>query len=154
MARYPDIRYIQFDICGNPACKPELRNNKNPRPAHQAVTGKRRNIYIDPLAIGGIAVAIVMLVLMLVGFAQLGEAGQQAEQLAHQVEQLRQKNEELLQERAENVDLEELRWQAEALGLVPLEQVEHITVKAPIEEAEKSVEGWGQFYSFLAGLFA
>ena len=154
MPRRPDVQYIQYGINGSLACQPEPvrkpRTKLPPKPAKR----KRRNIYIDPLAIGGIALATVMLALMLVGVARLRQAEERTERLRAQVETLREENVTLRASFVEQVDRELIREQAESLGLVPVDQVEHITVKAPRAEQQEESGGWDRFYSFLAGLFA
>ena len=154
MPRRPDIQYVQFYTGGNLAYKPEISKPVLPQPVRKTVKRKRKNLYIDPLAIGGILVAVVMLVLMLVGVGQLRNAQAQTEQMRMQVSELQKEHEKLQADFDREVDLDEIRWQAEALGLVPVEQVTHITVKAPEYPEEEASDGWERFYIFLAGLFA
>jgi len=154
MARHPDIQYIQYCTNGSLALQPEPRKTAAPKPVRKPARRKRKNIYVDPLAICGITLAVIMLVLMLVGMGQLRTAEARTEQLRGQLTELRAENQRLQADFEEKVDLDKIRWQAEALGLVPVDQVEHITVKAPVFEEQTEPEGWEKFYSFLAGLFA
>ena len=153
MPRRPDVQYVQFYTGGNLAYKPEIPKPVLSQPVRKTVKRKRKNLYIDPLAIGGILVATVMLILMLVGVGQLRNARVQTERMRVQVSELRKANVELQADFDREVDLDEIQWKAEALGLVPVEQVTHITVKAP-EQPEETTAGWERIYTFLVGLFA
>ena len=154
MARRPDVQYIQYCTDGSLALQPEPVKTAAPKPVRKPAKRKRKNLYVDPLAICGITLAVVMLVLMLVGMGQLRAAEARTELLRDQLADLRQENGRLQADFEEKVDLDKIRWQAEALGLVPVDQVEHITVKAPVYQEQTEPEGWEKFYSFLVGLFA
>ena len=73
MARKPDIQYVQqFYVHGSEAkvleLKPRRRVIKTILP--KVAPDKRIRIGVDPLALGGIVVAIAMLIMMVVGCGQ------------------------------------------------------------------------------------
>jgi len=70
------------------------------------------------------------------------------------VEKLEAENKELNAYYEEHCDLDEIERTAMALGMVPKEQVTHITVHVPQEIAEEQPGAWERFTVFLAGLFA
>ena len=70
------------------------------------------------------------------------------------VETLREENVQLQQNYTESYDIEQIERTALALGLVPKEQVRHITVTLPQIEEKKEPTSWERFTTFLAGLFA
>jgi len=144
MTRRSEVRYVQFYAEDRPASAPVRKSAKR----------KRRIIYIDPLAIGGIAVALVMLALIFVGVTQLRQAQAQTEKMKFQVNALKAERTALEADFAAEVDLETVRWQAEALGMIPIEEAQHITVKAPELPQQEEPDGWERFYIFLTGLFA
>jgi hypothetical protein len=51
--------------------------------------------------------------------------------------------------------MEHVMQTARALGLVPVEQVKHITIRFPEEvQPQQQLSFWEQVYTFLTGLFA
>ena len=69
------------------------------------------------------------------------------------VQSLRQENEALQKEYDAGYDLENVKQTAQALGMVPMEQVKQVTIHV---EAPQQVQPsrWEQIRLFLAGLFA
>ena len=153
MARKEEIRYIQFYTDGSAAKKiaprwPAATPKKKP------VQKKKQVIYVDPLALGGILVAFVMLVLMIVGVCKLNAVQQETVQMQTHVENLRTENANLKQRYTEECDLEQVEQTALALGMIPVEQAQQIqiTVQLPHQETEPSF--WDNIGVFLTGLFA
>ena len=98
MARKPDIQYVQqFYIHGSEAkvleLKPRRRVIKTILP--NVVPDKSIRIGVDPLALGGIVVAIAMLIMMIVGCSQYVDAYREHQAMMNQVIQLQ--NEYVLQ---------------------------------------------------------
>ena len=155
MAQRTDIQYIRFYTEGSTARKiapVDLR--KTIRLPKIQKKYKRHTLYIDPVAIAGIAMAVVMMVLMLVGVTQLVNTRQQLQTMASYVDTLQQENASLQATYESGYDLEAVEQTALALGLVPKEQVRHVTIRVPSEEVTVQPSPWEQFYTFLTGLFA
>ena len=156
MARQPDIQYIRFTTDGSAARKAEflapLKTIRLPKVKKQKQ--KRITVHIDPFAFAGIVMAMVMLLLMVVGVVRLNAAQEQLTMMSGYVETLNAENIQLRTTFEEGCDLEQIERTALALGYVPQEQVEHITIQvsAPVVEQEQS--GWERLYTFLVGLFA
>ena len=154
MARQPDIQYIRFYTDGNAARKvapvAPLKTIKLPKIKLQ----KRITLHIDPIAVTGIVMAAVMLVLMAVGVAKLNAAQQEMQTMAVYVETLNAENAQLRQTFSEGYDLEEVERTAIALGLVPKDQVRHVTVQVPQEQLHEEPNAWERLCTFLTGLFA
>jgi hypothetical protein len=71
------------------------------------------------------------------------------------VDTLQQENTSLKNEFAQNCDLEEVQRTALALGLVPKDQVQHVSIRVPeVPQQEAGPGTWERFYTFLTGLFA
>ena len=154
MARQFDVQYLGGYVNGSTACKVEA---PKPRKTARKHTGKQSNkrivLRIDPLAIMGTMVACVMLVLLAVGLVKLMDARQELAAMDAYVQTLRQENVALQEEYNAGYDLEHVKATALALGMVPVEQVQHITIR--VQEPEVApVSGWEQIRLFLVGLFA
>ena len=154
MAQHPDVQYIRFYTDGSAARKvapvAPLKTIKLPRiKRHRRIT-----LQIDPVAIAGIVMAGVMLVLMTVGVIQLTTARQELQEMTAYVDTLQEKNSSLEATYAQGYDLESVEKTALALGLVPKEQVKHVTIHVPQAQVTEEPGAWERFYTFLTGLFA
>lgn len=154
MARQLDVQYVRFYTDGSAAKKvapvAPLKTIKLPKVKKH----KRLVIAIDPVAIMGIVMAAVMLVLMTVGVLQLNSSRKELQQMSEYVEVLQQENVSLEQTFSQGYDIEEIQRTALALGLVPKEQVQHVTIRVPEVQTEEEPGAWERFYIFLTGLFA
>lgn len=154
MARHPNVQYIRFYTDGSAARKVEpvapLKTIKLPK----IKKSKRITVHIDPIAVAGIVMAAVMLVLMMAGVTQLRGAREQMQVMASYVDTLTQENEQLQQTLSQGYNLDEIQRTALALGLVPKEQVRHVSIQVPQPQVEEEPGAWEQLYTFLVGLFA
>lgn len=154
MAKKPDIQYVRFCTDGSAARKlapvAPLKTIKLPK----IKKSKRTVLHIDPLAFAGILMATVMIVLMGVGICQLSTARQELQVMNDYVQTLTEENQQLQRTFEESYDLEELEKTALALGLVPKDQVKHITIEVPPMQAEEEPGTWDRICTFLTGLFA
>ena len=155
MARKPDIQYVRYYTDGSAARQLEVyspRKNKTaaPRPKKQ----KGYVIYVDPLAVGGILLAAVMLVMMLVSSIQLAVARQELSTAQAYVTTLTQSNEQLRRTYDEGYDLEEVEKSALALGMIPISQATTIFVDVEEEEIVEEPTFWERVSMKLAELFA
>ena len=159
MAKKHDILYINFYTSGSAAHKIEpalpQRQQSAPAPAPKARPRKRQVVYVDPLAVASILVSAVMLVLMFVGMAALSEAHEQQIRMEAYVESLQTQNAELQAEFDEKYDPEAIEKAALALGMVPVDQVEHRTIYVePVAVPEPEPTFWEQLRIFFDGLLA
>ena len=155
MARQNEVRYINMYMAGSAAyelepVKPQKRAVRLPRAPKQ----KRVLIYVDPMTILGFAVALVMIVSMAVGVVQLKQTRAEAAALDAYIARLEEENRDLEEIYRQGYDLEQIRRYAEAMGLVPMDQVEQIRI--PVQQPEVPAEptAWENFRTFLVGLFA
>ena len=153
MARKEEIRYIQFYTDGS-AAKQITPRWPAATPKKKPVQKKKQIVYVDPLALGGIVVAVVMLVLMIVGVCKLNAVQQETVQMQGYVERLTVENSTLKQQYSQECNLEQVEQTALALGMIPVEQAQQIqiTVQLPHQETEPSF--WDNIGVFLTGLFA
>ena len=110
--------------------------------------------YVDPLAVGGILVAMVLLVAMLVSSIQLAVARQQLSDTKAYVTTLTQSNEHLRQTYEESYDLEEVEKSALALGMVPVSQATTIRVEVERDQIVEEVTFWDRMSAKITELFA
>ena len=151
MARKAAIQYVSFYSEGSAArqleLKPVTKQAKLPAPRR----AKRKVVYVDPVAITGIFVAVVMLVVMLVGLVQFGAVHSRQMELENYVLSLQQRNEELEETYYNGFDPEEIRSIALARGMIPAEEAQILYL--PNEQSEPQQEN-RSFWTILADLFA
>ena len=154
MAQRTDIRYVQYYTDGSAARKlmpvAPLKTIKLPKVKKQ----KRVTVFIDPIAVVSIGMALMMAVLIVVGMVRLDAARQEMQTVSAYVDTLREENTQLQQTFVEGYDLEQIESTAIALGMVPKQQVEHIAVRLPVIQEEPELTPWERFTTFLTGLFA
>lgn len=159
MARQPDIQYVRFYTDGSAARKIELQPEKKKKqvslPQRPRVRRQKRMvIHVDPISVLAMLVAGVMLITMVVGMLRLGSINSEAEVMEDYVSDLQAQNNALQEKYESGFDLRDVEQKALEMGLVPIEQVEHITIELPriVEEAEPTFwENVGAFFSELFG---
>jgi len=156
MARSNDIQYIRYYTPGSAAEKVELPKiiKKQPKPKVKAEKAKTPVLQIDGLAAVGIVVAAVMLLCMLMGFAQVCTLNRQVEDLEIYVSKLEVQQEQLQKEYEHGYSLEEIRLAAQSMGLVPKDQVQHVTVHIPETETVVEITWWESILSSIKDIFA
>ena len=155
MPRKPDIQYVRFYTDGSAARQLEVQSPCK----HQVAAPRHRKrkgyvFYVDPLAVGGILVAMVLLVAMLVSSIQLVVARQQLSDTKAYVTTLTQSNEHLLRTYEESYDLEEVEKSALALGMIPASQAKTIYVDVEEDPVVEEVTFWERMTAKIEELFA
>lgn len=156
MALQPDIQYVQFYMDGSAARKiePKRETGKTVRPMPRR-KARRRVVAVDPVALVGTVVAVIMLVAMAFGVAEYRETLLRAEQMSTYVEQLQNENAALNQVYRDSYDLEDVYEVATAIGMVPVENLEDIPISVEVpQKTETDRNVWESITTFLAGLFA
>ena len=154
MARRSDIQYIRFYTDGNTARELQPVQPKKkvrlPRPRRKKTVA----IHIDPVAVCGILVAVVLLISLILGMNSLYRAYQEKLAMEQYVTTLQQENLVLQHTDQQGYDLENVERSAIAMGMVPSDQVQNIriSVERPVEE--EPTHWWDNVFTFLAGLFA
>lgn len=156
MAKKTEIQYIHLYTEGSAARSAELAparkkcRTKLPKPRK----ARKLLIRVDPIAGCGMVIACVMMLLMLVGIVQLGQAQREAQRVSRYLAQLEEQNAALQSEYESGYDLESIAEMALALGLVPEEQVRHVTVQLEEPQPEVQTGWWQRVTTFLTELFA
>lgn len=157
MARSNDVQYVRFYSYGSAAEKVELpvKEKKKitlPKPKLEQVG--RKILKMDALALTGIVVAAVMLVCMLIGLIQVNIANAELQRAQVLVAQLEAENDRLQTEYEHGYDLAEIRISAEAMGMVPVEEVRHVKIEVPEAVEVETVSWWEQWILDFKALFA
>ena len=115
-------------------------------------TGKERRIYVDPVAMGGIVLAVAVLVALVVGAVQLTASMNQYNQELETLTELKRENAKLGHAYRTALDLDTVQEKAEAMGMIPAEEAEKMTVRVSVPEHEEEPTAWENFLWFLSGL--
>ena len=157
MARKPEVQYVYYT---DGSAARQLEPSILPLPGRKPARRRRQQaqqqpaVEIEVLPIVCIALCAVMLAVMLFGVQQLRDAYAMEYELKECVQQLEQINAERLAEYEESIDLEAVEQKAIALGLVPIDQVQHITIRVQQEEVVEQPSFIDQIVTFFAGIFA
>ena len=154
MARKTTERYVRYYTFGSTAAKLDRRERKAALPQYKTPE-KRKPIPVDPVALVGSAVAVLLAILMLVGFAQVAHTSAQVKKLETQVMTLELEQEQLRQKYESGYDLEEVRAAAESMGMIPVEEAIHVRVELPAESVQiEHLSWWDSMLLSLRRFFA
>ena len=156
MAQKHEIQYVgQFYIHGSEARKlaeeQKKKKAKTELPLHRFE--RIRKVYVDPLAIGSIFMAAVLLVVMVSGILSMQAAQQELETAQQYVYELKEKNRELTVAYRSGYDLEKVREAALEMGMIPVEEAKVMSVRVtvPVQEPEPTL--LDDIVWFMKGLF-
>ena len=157
MVQKPDIQYVtQFYSYGSEAKVLELKPAKKQKKSVLPKTAPQQKIRImvDPVALGGILIALVLTVVMAVSVCGYLEVCNDYEIMTNYVIELQNVNVQRQQEYVSLYDFADIEAKALALGMVPMEQAEVATIAPVMPEAEVESPWWENISWFLKGLFA
>lgn len=146
MIQKPKIQYIgQFYVHGSEARALELQEQKKKAKTKLPLAKLEtiEKVYVDPVALAGIAVAVFMLVVMLIGAVQLQKDWTEYQRMSDYVTTLKTRNAELTHEYQAGYDLEDIEMKALAMGLVPKSELKVMPITITVPEAEP-VLTWDQ----------
>ena len=153
---YNQVQYVRFNTYGNTARKiihtPAMpKKAVLPKPRSKQ---KRKVIYVDPVAFLSIMVACCLLLTMTVGIVQFASARREAAQMEEYVARLSSENEELSQQYNSGYDIQQIAKSAKALGMVPRDQVQTVSIQVTAPQQVQTVTLWERIGTFLTTLFA
>ena len=153
----PKIQYVgMFYVHGSEAKK--LQEEQRRKEARTKLPLERLRkmeaIYIDPVALISIAVAVLMLVTMVYGALRITRDWAEYRQMSAYVSEMNLENANLYQEYRENIDLEDVYTKAVALGMLPVEEVPTRTITVHVPEAPVEPTWRERATAFFTGLFA
>ncbi len=159
MAKRDSVQYVRYYAPGTEAhaIEPE-QPKRRPRPAPKTKLppkpiAQRKTIEMDPVPVVGTAVAVVLLIWVIVMLGNVIQTGNEIAVMEHNIAVLNRQQEALEQEYHAGYDLEEIRNAAQSMGLVPIEQVEHITIALPEPEVTVELSWWEQLWQDIVFLF-
>ena len=146
MIQKPKIQYVgQFYVYGSEARALELeeqrRKAKTRLPLAKLETIEK--IYVDPVALIAIGVAVLLLAAMIFGAVQIQNDWAAYQEMHDYVTWLRAENVRLDQAYRAGFDLEDIEMKALAMGLVPMSELKTVTVAIDLPEPEP-VMTWDQ----------
>ena len=129
MAQNVDVQYVSFYNAGSSALKvsPVIPLKTLTLPKKKKV--KKVILYIDPLALVAVTLALVMTVLLSVGFVQLTNAWNEEAAMASYVDMLQAENAALQAEYDQGIDPQVIEENALALGMIPAEEVSQVHIQ-------------------------
>ena len=156
MVKKPEIQYIdKFYVYGSEAKVLELKPKRKIKTILPlSVPDKTIKIPVDPVAIGGIVVAVALLVALLIGCVQYVQVYRQYRTMMDHVVAEQNMNVELREDYRSQIDLVEIRDKALALGMIPVENAQVITIRAELPQREPEPTLWEDFVWLCKGLFA
>ena len=163
MARKADIQYVHHSYTAGTAAKKVAQkaeakeHKKKPIPLFEPPVlepDQKIHIAVDPLSLSATVVAVILVVMMVVSLFQYSAAHQRNVALQEYAYILSDENIRLEEKYQAGFDLEEIQVQAQALGMIPVEEAQTITVSGsiPVPEAEPTL--WARLGLFMSGLFA
>ena len=157
MANKPEIQYVgQFFVYGSEAKKVAVEEPRKEQKAQLPLPdlSKQRLIRIEPTAVVGIVVAMVMFTAMILGALQIQSAWQEFRVAKSYLEQVRTEHRTVQAQYQESYDLTDVKEVAEKMGLVPMHEAKHMTITLTMPEPELVKTQWDDFVWFVQGLFA
>lgn len=156
MVKKPDIQYIDsFYVHGSEArvleLKPKRRIIKTVLPL--SAPDKTIKIAVDPVAIFGVAVAVALLVMLVVGAVQYMDVCRDYRAMMDHVVSVQNQNVELREQYRSQIDLDEIREKALALGMIPAAEAEVITIAPVMPQRQPQMTRWEEFRWLCEGLF-
>lgn len=157
MVKKPEIQYIdKFYVHGSEArvleLKPKRRIIKTILPL--SAPDNTLKIAVDPVALCGIVVAVIMLVLLIAGTVQYVQICRQYQNMMDYVVAVQNRNVELNQEYEDGYDLSEIEERALALGMIPVSEAKVVRVNVQVPQREAEMTFWEELRWLLEGLFA
>ena len=157
MNQKPKIQYVgQFYVHGSEARQVQLQEEKRQAKTRLPLAKIKaiEKIYVDPVALAGIAVAVLMLVTMVLGAVQLKKDWEQYEQVSAYVSELKKENARMNHLYRSSYDLEDIKTKAVSMGLVPVSELQTMAVTITMPEPEVEPSRIEEIKFFLEGLFA
>lgn len=140
MARKYNDRYVRFYTFGSTAAKLEQERGaslpKYKKPA------KRRPIPFDPVAFAGSAVAVLLAVLMVVGFWQVAHTTAQVHSLQTRIVGLELEQQMLEECYESSYDLNEVRVAALSMGMISAEEANRVQLEVSDQAIEVPQQSW------------
>ena len=160
MVRNADIEYIRHDYTsGNTARKRTVKKQPARAPLYWLRPGKlepgeKITIKVEVLPIITILAALGLLVLMVLNLFYLSQTHQENVALQEYVYDLRNEQVRLEKTYYEGFNLEEIRVQALALGMIPAVEADILQISGEVPQKPADPTGWERVQDIFRELFA
>ncbi len=157
MAQKPEIQYVgQFYVYGSEAKElaPARRHSRQKQNEVLVRQEPQRQIVVDPVALVGLVVAVVMLATLVVGALQIRATWQEYHEMEVYLSKLDRIHDDLEDTYQAGYNLEDIQATAIALGMIPASDAELITIQVELPQPEPEPPFWEEILWFLDGLFA
>lgn len=133
MAAKTENRYIRYYTAGSAARKlaPQVTEFPQAKPKARKVAHIR--YWIDPVTVFAIGTAVFMSVCLVIGLVRFSHIRAEQKAMSEYVHYLTAVNQDLTEQFESKLDLEKIETKAKNLGMIPAEQVEHISVSLPAD---------------------
>ncbi|MBR2048404.1 MAG: hypothetical protein IJ960_07365 [Oscillospiraceae bacterium] len=153
MADRERIEYVRYYAPGSEALKVDPKPRRERTQPKPQVRQEPTVIPFDPVAVFGCVVAVALVVCVLFGFYRLNRMNNAIANAQNDLTTQKSLHYELETNYANGYDLEDIRAAAEAMGLVPMEQVQHITIRIPEPEPVEELPWWQEWWASLKAMF-
>lgn len=156
MTQRMQAQYVQFYIDGSTAKKIQPVTPKKEKPVQKTKIQMqaRTKIYVDPVAIFSVVVALCMILTIAVGMIRLNVTNRQVEQMENYVVYMHRQYKTIKNQYEDSYKIEDIEKTALALGMVPADQIESQTLMLDAPTAVEEPTLWESVGTFLTGLFA
>ena len=155
MAQKTEIQYVgQVYVFGREAPQPKAQPKKSKVKRPELHLKRLQKVYVDPVALCGVLIAVVMLSFLIAGAYHLRDTRTAYDQMKAQLVDLKRDNLKRNHEYRTSYNLEEIRAQAEKLGMVDAEEAERFTVFFSVPKEEKKNSAWDDFVWLISGMFS
>ena len=159
MAQKHDIQYVgQFYVHGSEARALAEKQQQNKKMLPMERLCNVQVIYLDPVALFGLAVAVFMAMTMVLGAMHIQDAWNEYETMQKYLTGLKETNAELSLQYSDGYDLAEIETAAIALGMIPAGEATTIPVRVTVPVIPEEPTAWEEFKDytqwFIDGLFA
>ena len=152
----PDVEYIhKYYTYGSEAkvIAFQPKQEQKIRVPHPKRSPKTK-IYVDPVALAGLVVAMVMLVVMTLGVIEFSAVCKEHQQLQKDLTALRDANVQLMHDYRTSYELADIEETARALGMIPASEATTVTVKVEVPQPQPEPTLWDDIVWFFSGLLA
>lgn len=126
MASKAEVQYIRYYTMGSAARELAPQSPQYTKVTRRARKQKKAVVYIDPIAVLGVATAVIMMVVLLLGFIHLNQVQAQAAQMENYVQLLTVENANMTERYESGYNMADVEQTAISLGMVPADQVTHV----------------------------
>ena len=160
MARNADIQYIRHEYTGRTAPQKKTAKKSSDRNfsrlfrPHSLEQDEKITFKVESLPVMTILVALALLVLMVMSLFQLSEIHQENVTLQEYIYDLRNEQARLEKIYYEGFNLEEIRVQALALGMIPAAEANILQISGAVPETPADPTFWEQVQARFRELFA